>query len=126
MTFAYRSLISWRTTANSVITQVSNKPEVEFSLPAGSERFLQDKVKAIVELYSRVLRRKVEGKVDRHIPQDVRQRVWQKYGGKCADCGAQEYLEFDHIIPVAKGGSNQEQNIQILCRKCNLSKSDKI
>ena len=64
--------------------------------------------------------------IARSIPQDVRQRVWQKYGGRCAECGAQEYLEFDHIIPVAKGGGNSEQNIQLLCRRCNGRKSDRI
>lgn len=60
----------------------------------------------------------------RHIPRDVRQRVWQRYGGRCADCSADDYLEFDHIIPHAKGGSNDENNVQLLCRRCNLTKSD--
>ncbi|MDM8008717.1 MAG: HNH endonuclease signature motif containing protein [Phycisphaerae bacterium] len=62
----------------------------------------------------------------RHIPRDVRQRVWQKYNGACANCGDTQYLEFDHIIPVAKGGSNSEANVQLLCRRCNLKKSDNI
>jgi hypothetical protein len=62
----------------------------------------------------------------RRIPRDVRQRVWQKYGGRCAECNADTYLEFDHIIPVAKGGGNSDTNVQLLCRKCNLSKSDNI
>jgi uncharacterized membrane protein YebE (DUF533 family) len=62
----------------------------------------------------------------RRIPRDVRQRVWQKYGGRCADCNSDTYLEFDHIIPVAKGGGNSDTNVQLLCRRCNLSKSDNI
>jgi uncharacterized membrane protein YebE (DUF533 family) len=62
----------------------------------------------------------------RHIPRVVRQRVYQRYGGRCVDCGATDYLEFDHIIPVAKGGSNSEKNIQLLCRRCNWQKSDLI
>jgi len=62
----------------------------------------------------------------RHIPRDVRQRVWQRYGGQCAECGATDYLEFDHIIPVARGGSNGESNVQLLCRRCNGEKSDLI
>ncbi|MBA4018207.1 MAG: hypothetical protein C0483_13625 [Pirellula sp.] len=62
----------------------------------------------------------------RHIARDVRQRVWQAYGGRCADCKSDQYLEYDHIIPVAKGGSNDERNVQLLCRKCNLVKSDRI
>lgn len=60
----------------------------------------------------------------RHIPREVRQRVWQRYGGRCAECGDGQYLEFDHVIPVAKGGSNSDANVQLLCRKCNLKKSD--
>ena len=59
----------------------------------------------------------------RFIPREVRQRVWQRYGGQCAECGAKQYLEFDHIIPVAKGGSNTDANVQLLCRACNLKKS---
>jgi 5-methylcytosine-specific restriction endonuclease McrA len=35
-------------------------------------------------------------------------------------------LEFDHVIPHAKGGSNTDNNIQLLCRGCNLKKSDRI
>lgn len=62
----------------------------------------------------------------RRIPRDVRQRVWQRYGGRCAECRADTYLEFDHIIPVAKGGGNSDTNVQLLCRKCNLAKSDNI
>lgn len=62
----------------------------------------------------------------RRISRDVRQRVWQRYGGRCAECSADTYLEFDHIIPVAKGGGNSDTNVQLLCRKCNLAKSDNI
>lgn len=34
----------------------------------------------------------------RHIPRDVRQRVWQKYAGRCVDCQATQYLERLHNI----------------------------
>jgi uncharacterized membrane protein YebE (DUF533 family) len=62
----------------------------------------------------------------RHIPRDVRQRVWQRYGGRCAECGSTQYLEFDHIIPHSRGGSNSDNNVQLLCRGCNGKKSDHI
>lgn len=62
----------------------------------------------------------------RHIPRDVRQRVWQRCGGRCVECGATHYLEFDHIIPHARGGSSTDQNVQLLCRGCNSLKSDRI
>ena len=45
---------------------------------------------------------------------------------KCAYCGAYEPLHRDHIVPVSKGGNNTKSNIQGLCCKCNLRKSNKI
>lgn len=63
---------------------------------------------------------------NRHIPQSVRNAVWARCGSKCVECSSTEYLEYDHIIPFSRGGSNSENNLQILCRRCNLAKSDRI
>ena len=60
------------------------------------------------------------------IPDDVKMFVWQRDAGKCVKCGNNQSLEFDHIIPIAKGGSNTERNIQLLCEQCNRDKSDNI
>lgn len=60
------------------------------------------------------------------ISEDVKMLVWRRDGGKCVKCGNKEKLEFDHIIPHSKGGSDTERNIQLLCEECNRSKSNKI
>lgn len=60
------------------------------------------------------------------IPQDVLDKVWNRDGGKCVKCGSQEKIEFDHIIPFSKGGSNTYRNLQILCEQCNRGKSNSI
>jgi len=60
------------------------------------------------------------------IPEEVRMLVWRWDGGKCVKCGSTEDLEFDHIIPIAKGGSSTEKNVQLLCAKCNREKSNHI
>ena len=60
------------------------------------------------------------------ITQDVMDKVWNRDGGECVQCGSKESLEFDHLIPVSKGGANTYRNLQLLCEECNRSKSDKI
>lgn len=62
----------------------------------------------------------------KRIPESVRINVWRRDQGKCARCGSRENLEYDHIVPVSKGGSNTERNIELLCQDCNRSKGNKI
>jgi hypothetical protein len=63
----------------------------------------------------------------RMIPTHVKLQVWKRDGGKCVVCGSTDELHFDHIIPVAKGGTSLlADNIQLLCARHNLEKSDKI
>ncbi|MFT3890452.1 MAG: HNH endonuclease signature motif containing protein [Anaerolineales bacterium] len=60
------------------------------------------------------------------IPEDVRIAVWRRDQGKCAKCGSRENLEYDHIVPVSKGGGNTARNIELLCQTCNRAKGDRI
>lgn len=53
------------------------------------------------------------------VPDVVRSAVWARDGGQCVRCGATSQLQFDHIIPVARGGNSSVQNLQILCAMCN-------
>lgn len=62
----------------------------------------------------------------RGIPADVRAHVWQRDAGRCQKCGNRNDLQFDHIIPVSKGGGNSAKNIQLLCGDCNRRKGNSI
>lgn len=63
----------------------------------------------------------------RVIPSEVKAKVWKRDKGQCVKCGSKEHLHFDHILPFSKGGtSRDERNIQLLCARHNLQKSDKI
>lgn len=64
--------------------------------------------------------------IGRNIPGEVRREVWRRDEGKCVECGSQEKLEYDHVIPVTKGGSNTARNIRLLCEVCNRKKRDNI
>lgn len=50
--------------------------------------------------------------------------VFARDGGICQCCGSFSNLEFDHIKPYSCGGKPEISNIQLLCQKCNRSKSN--
>ena len=60
------------------------------------------------------------------IPKEVVDTVWNRDAGKCVYCSSTENLHLDHIIPFSKGGATNVENLQLLCQKCNLEKSNKI
>lgn len=60
------------------------------------------------------------------IPKEVVDTVWNRDAGKCVYCGSTENIHLDHIIPFSKGGATNVENLQLLCQKCNLEKSNKI
>lgn len=60
------------------------------------------------------------------IPEAARSEVWRRDGGCCVKCGSKENLQFDHIIPVARGGATSVQNLQLLCQQCNRVKGARI
>jgi hypothetical protein len=60
------------------------------------------------------------------IPDSVQAVVWNRDGGSCIKCGSRERLEFDHIIPVSRGGANTARNLQLLCETCNRAKGGRV
>lgn len=64
----------------------------------------------------------------RNINWRLRAMVLMKDSAKCKLCGATPQdgakLHVDHIVPWAKGGETVLENLQILCEKCNIGKSD--
>ena len=67
----------------------------------------------------------------RTISQSVKRRIEYFSDKKCQQCGGfidgKELLRhLDHIIPVSEDGEGNAFNIQQLCHKCNLAKSDRL
>ena len=49
-------------------------------------------------------------------------RLGERDGYHCQQCGVDQALEVDHVIPLALGGTNDFANLQLLCRSCNTRK----
>ena len=60
----------------------------------------------------------------------LRYNVLKRDNFRCQICGATQAdgvkLHVDHIIPVSKGGKTHLTNLQTLCERCNIGKSNKI
>ena len=58
-----------------------------------------------------------------HIPQDVRERVYERdsYDGCpcCVWCGRPKYVEVHHFIERSRGGRGIEENLVCLCKRCH-------
>ena len=71
-----------------------------------------------------------EGRIEgRHIPRAVMLKVVRRDNHICQTCCQHvrdDEIEFDHIIPVSKGGPTTVENLQLLCRSCNRKKSNSL
>lgn len=55
----------------------------------------------------------------------VRDEIFDTYGEQCLKCGSEDDICIDHIEPVSRGGKNELDNLQPLCRSCNSTKGTK-
>lgn len=67
----------------------------------------------------------------RHIPAEVRRKVWARDDGQCAfvahngrRCTERAFLEFHHVVPYAAGGKATADNIELRCRAHNAYAAD--
>ena len=60
-----------------------------------------------------------DGTHSRSISEGLKTAVWQRAKGKCEICSSEFCLEIDHVIPYARGGTNDLWNLRLLCHNCN-------
>lgn len=65
----------------------------------------------------------------RYVPREIMLQVVRRDDYRCRSCGdhvRDDEVEFDHVIPYAKGGPTTVENIRLLCRRCNRKKGDSL
>lgn len=64
------------------------------------------------------------------ITKSARKAVFKRDKFSCRGCGffdpSANQLTLDHMTPRARGGSNHQWNLQVLCEPCNQIKGDRI
>lgn len=99
--------------------QIYNKEQFYSKI---QEYFKLKNEKKLYEISSRVERSKMS--------ESMRYDVLKRDNFRCQICGASSKdganLQVDHIIPVSKGGKTEMKNLQTLCSRCNIGKSNKI
>jgi hypothetical protein len=87
-----------------------------------------DEVEAKKGIYPFILTRDERHLCIRSFTDSMKQKVYEKQRGKCAECGKKfeiHEMEGDHIIPWSKGGKTTEENCHMLCMEDNRKKSGK-
>lgn len=74
----------------------------------------------------------IEHKTGRTPSAKLRTKIFERDNATCQLCGINNEKEtgvklvIDHIIPYSRGGETTYDNLQVLCRKCNIKKSNKL
>ena len=117
--------------------QIIHKPKGGFAVVVGKlENGVLTPCDAFEEMTSEKAPKPQKGglihKTKRDVSVSLRYSVMKRDNFRCCACGASPAkdsaveLHIDHIIPWSKGGETVLDNLQTLCSKCNLGKSDSV
>lgn len=139
----------WIAEEADLVNALQPKPSCVFKLeidvvyisPKGRNSYEKKKIyksSEILSAWERVQKRRTEentrqAQIKRErskVTSGLRYEVMRRDGYRCKICGSSQSdgvkLHVDHIVPVSKGGKTTMSNLQTLCDRCNLGKSDKL
>ena len=111
------------------------KDYVKRNSPKEKQKRRSASAKATANTESRKVRmiKASSSKQTRHIPAPVKDEVFLRDNHQCTfksdtgnRCCATEHLEVDHIVPFARGGSHDPENLRLLCRAHNQLEAERV
>lgn len=61
-----------------------------------------------------------------NVTRSQRAKILERDNYTCQSCGSKDHLCIDHVIPASRGGSSDDDNLQVLCTSCNTKKGNKL
>ncbi|NEW33828.1 HNH endonuclease [Nocardia cyriacigeorgica] len=58
-------------------------------------------------------------------PRQQADRIRSRDNWTCQACGRPDSYEVDHVLNVASGGSDHDDNLQVLCTACHQAKTQR-
>lgn len=113
---------SWTKFGDNFICRDCSMDSAEFFVKINLGGFMLLWLEHLKDKYFKTFRKKRNC----YLPLKVRKVILKKYKFTCQNCRSKENLTIDHIIPVSKGGSDNLNNLTILCKSCNSKKGAKI
>ncbi|QEK00251.1 HNH endonuclease family protein [Treponema phagedenis] len=116
--------VDWGTLYNTYKDKVFNTGDIEKE----TDKLIQDDdVQKKRGIYPYILTRDEKYLSIRAFTDSQKQKAYEKQKGMCKKCNKYfeiEEMEGDHIVPWKDGGKTIDENLQMLCKKCNRIKSD--
>jgi 5-methylcytosine-specific restriction endonuclease McrA len=104
------SLILWNLSFNPLLSRQGSS-------------VIKEETKRLRALYSPEWSKAIRTLLARNY-KDIYEVLCARDGEKCVYCGETTSLQIDHIKPVSRGGDNRGNNLQLLCAKCNRTKTN--
>ena len=117
------AISEWINERTGPLVTISEKSITDVVSKAGKIRSKKESFKLAINTGRMTYKTKDKPFKRRGISLKQRYKIMQRDGFRCVCCGEREYLEVDHIISIENGGSNEEKNLQTLCRACNYGKA---
>ena len=117
--------VEWGVLYNQYKNKQFNTDEIEAEI---KKLILDDDVTKESGIYPYILTGDEKYLSIRAFSDSVKQKVYEKQGGKCVKCNERfelSEMEADHITPWIEDGRTIEENCQMLCKNDNRRKSDK-